>query len=270
VNPPAASGEDGSFVSEQDEALLIDPPPVVVPDDSDCDNVLDVTYRDFTEDHIDFEMDFAGDVVRLNLLEPTLDADGKPIFLDSVGCPPSAADPLACDNWETSGVTINGSESFDQWYRTVEGVNIEIQKELELTETPAGSGVYVYESTAFFPLAADEGFGVSPRNHDMMENFLFTTEIHLQFTYVAGQTFTFRGDDDLWIYINDKKALDLGSMHNVEEATINFDTQAASLGITPGALYRMDVFHAERHTRASNFRIETNIGCFRPAPPRVR
>jgi hypothetical protein len=26
----------------------------------------------------------------------------------------------------------------------------------------------------------------------------------------------------------------------------------------------MDIFHAERHTYASNFRIETNIRCFQP------
>jgi fibro-slime domain-containing protein len=26
----------------------------------------------------------------------------------------------------------------------------------------------------------------------------------------------------------------------------------------------MDIFHAERHTNESNFRIETNIRCFEP------
>jgi fibro-slime domain-containing protein len=90
------------------------------------------------------------------------------------------------------------------------------------------------------------------------------------FTYVAGQTFTFRGDDDMWIFVNDSLALDLGSMHIAWEGSIDFDEQATALGITPGGMYRMDIFHAERHTSDSNFRIETNIGCFRPAPPRVR
>jgi fibro-slime domain-containing protein len=28
----------------------------------------------------------------------------------------------------------------------------------------------------------------------------------------------------------------------------------------------MDIFHAERHTSQSNFRIETNISCFTPNP----
>jgi fibro-slime domain-containing protein len=26
----------------------------------------------------------------------------------------------------------------------------------------------------------------------------------------------------------------------------------------------MDIFHAERHTKDSNFRIQTNISCFEP------
>ena len=37
---------------------------------------------------------------------------------------------------------------------------------------------------------------------------------------------------------------------------------AAELGITRGNTYRMDIFHAERHTTASNFRVETTIECF--------
>lgn len=275
VQPPAGSGSpvvapivvgDGT---EPDD-VLIEGEPMPMPDDGDCDNVLDVTYRDFTEDHPDFEMSFAGDVVRLNLVQSTISAAGKPQFLDSIGCPPHHENPRVCGDWEPEMVTINSEQTFHDWYHTKDGVNIEIQKQLELLETSPGSAVYAFESASFFPLGPDEGFGVSPRNHHMNENFLFTTEIHLMFTYDAGQRFTFRGDDDLWIFVNDKLALDLGSMHHVEEGTIDFDAQADELGIRPGGVYRMDVFHAERHTSASNFRIETNIGCFRPAPPRVR
>ncbi len=268
AGPGAANGNAGV---DADEVLVADTPTSpAVSDDPDCDNVIEVTYRDFTEDHEDFEMSFAGDVVRLNLIDSTISPEGKPVFLDSIGCPPHHENPRVCGDWSPTGVSINSAASFNQWYNTVEGVNQEIQKELVLTETAPGSGTYVFESDRFFPLGPDEGFGVSPRNHHMMENFLFTTEIHLEFTYVAGQLFTFRGDDDLWIFVNDTLALDLGSMHNVESGTIDFDAQAAELGISPNGVYRMDVFHAERHTSASNFRIETNIGCFRPAPAGAR
>jgi fibro-slime domain-containing protein len=125
------------------------------------------------------------------------------------------------------------------------------------------SGVYVYSSNNFFPLEPTQGFGATPPNQG--RNFLFTTEIHLNFAYIAGQRFTFRGDDDLWIFINKRLALDLGSMHSEEEGTIDFDTRATELGINPGGVYAMDIFHAERHTSASNFSIETNIACYTPA-----
>ncbi len=272
---PVAQGPttpDGTaVVVEEDNILIVDPGEPIVQDDSDCDNILEVTYRDFTEDHPDFEMTFAGDDVRLNLIESDLDPDGKPVFLSADGCPIDRDSPRECANWDPMNPVLSTEENFDQWYHTVDGVNIELQKELELTETPPGSGVYVFDTDEFFPLGTDEGFGLTPRqNNHRGENFFFTTEIHLMFTYVAGQTFTFRGDDDMWIFVNDKLALDLGSMHIAWEGTIDFDEQATDLGITPGALYRMDIFHAERHTWDSNFRIETNIGCFKPAPPRVR
>jgi fibro-slime domain-containing protein len=50
-------------------------------------------------------------------------------------------------------------------------------------------------------------------------------------------------------------------MHMPISATIDFDAQAADLGIQPGGTYQMDIFHAERHTDFSTFRIETTIQC---------
>jgi fibro-slime domain-containing protein len=229
-----------------------------------CSSTLAVTYRDFSQMHPDFEMAFRGDVVRRQLLEPSLDMDRKPIFKGSVGCPAKMNVPLGCDNWTVSQPVIMSSDTFAQWYRTVSGVNIEFSKMLELKETPAGSGQYVFDSSAFFPLAPTEGFGITPPGNSLGQNFLFTTEIHVTFGYVAGQRFTFRGDDDLWVFVNGKLALDLGSVHSAAEGTIDFDGQAAALGIAPGNSYAMDIFHAERHTDASNFRITTNISCFVP------
>ena len=166
-------------------------------------------------------------------------------------------------SWTVTEPVIESRESFDQWYRTLDGVNLEIPKTLELTAT--GTGDYVFDSSSFFPLGPSEGFGIAPTpNHHLMSNFLFTTEIHVRFRYLAGQVFTFRGDDDLWIFVNGKLAMDLGSMHAAEAGTIDFDAQAASLGIVPGQSYDMDIFHAERHTLESNFRFETNISCFEP------
>lgn len=240
---------------------LIDPEELE-PSDS-CDSIIPVVYRDFSDAHPDFEMDFSGDGVRLNLIAPTLAADDKPVFASSMGCPARQGTQTCNTGYNPDRPVIGSALTFDQWYRDVPGVNIPFDKELMLTETPAGSGIYVYSSNDFFPLGPDDGFKVTPPNQG--KNFLFTTEIHLSFQYVGGQRFTFQGDDDLWIFINKRLALDLGSMHGQERGTIDFDAQAATLGIAVGRVYAMDIFHAERHTSASNFSIETNIACFEPA-----
>jgi fibro-slime domain-containing protein len=234
--------------------------------DNGCGTTLDVTYRDFNESHPDFERAFAGDVPRRGLVAPMLGGDRKPVFMDSIGCPALLTSPTACDNWQASNAVIESAATFAQWYNTTDGVNIELPKMLSLSETAPGSGQFGYSSMAFFPLGPSEGFGITPAGNDQMQNFLFTTEVHVKFGYVAGQTFAFSGDDDLWIFVNGKIALDLGSMHAAADGIIDFDAQAADLGITPGNTYNMDIFHAERHTRASDFKITTNISCFTPAP----
>ncbi|MEO6598823.1 MAG: fibro-slime domain-containing protein [Polyangiaceae bacterium] len=226
------------------------------------------------------------------LVMPTLGTDGKPVAftgmpdvmngtqvplgvgqqqraVSGVGCwtaanpnPTGVCGVGTCAPWTITPPTwsIQSGSTFAQWYTTTAGVNMEIPGELMLTETPAGSGVSVYDSTAFFPIDG-QGFGNTP---GQAHNYSFTTEIHVKFQYQAGQKFTFRGDDDLWIYVNNKLALDVGGQHQALEGTINFDAQAVSLGITVGSTYAMDIFHAERQTTDSNFRIETNIRCFEP------
>lgn len=166
-----------------------------------------------------------------------------------------------CQPWETAmpASEITTANSFYDWYRTdASGViNKELLGELSLDPT-----TQTFDSAAFFPLD-NAGFGNTP---GQSHNYHFTTEIHVKFTYVGGESFTFRGDDDLWIFVDGKLALDLGGLHQALKQTLRFDT----LGLVANTQYQMDIFHAERHTLESNFRVQTNITCFEPADPIIR
>jgi len=193
------------------------------------------TVRDFSASHPDMEYRIADD---LGIVQSNLGADGKPVY---AGTPTTA--------------TTNGQAAFDQWYRDVPGVNQSMSHSITLND-PDNDGVFTYADNTFFPidhlLLGNEG-----RSH----NYHFTYELHSQFTYVGGEVFSFAGDDDLWVFIDDQLAIDIGGVHPVRYGSVSLDT----LGLTVGDTYDFDLFFAERHTVKSNFRIDTSMVLTAPA-----
>lgn len=213
-------------------------------DAAPCSQLLKAVARDFRgwpgpngePKHPDFQN---GNQVQKGIAAEMLGADSKPVY----GLP--GPTPVS-----------TGAAEFAQWYRDVPGVNERFEIDIPLTPHPTRPGTFVFDNDAFFPLDG-RGFG----NQDQSHNFGFTTELHFEFPYRGGEVFTFRGDDDLYLYVNGLLAMDLGGVHGAMTATVDLDQDAAKLGITRGNTYRMDIFHAERHTSRSTFHIETTLQC---------
>ncbi len=192
---------------------------------------LNTTIRDFNDSHPDFESTIAFDP---GIVEATLGADGKPVYTGLAGNP-----------------TTHGQAAFDQWYRDVSGVNMSQSYAITLDNTiTADPNVYTFSDSSFFPIDG-QLLGNQGRSH----NYHFTLEMHTSFTYQGGEVFNFTGDDDLWVFINDQLVIDLGGVHGAMSGGVSLD----SLGLVSGEDYDFDLFFAERHTTASNFRIDTSI-----------
>ncbi|MDB5105454.1 MAG: fibro-slime family protein [Fibrobacteres bacterium] len=162
---------------------------------------------------------------------------------------------------------------FNEWY-TTRSPDINRAFFLDVNFTKDGN-VYKYDNQEFFPLDDDKVPSLKPqvpsvtttfghRQTGISEgvdlgkhNFGFTFEFHSRFTYKqgSGQQFAFRGDDDVWVFINDKLVIDLGGLHAAEFAEVNLDT----LGLADGKPYYLDFFFAERRVEASRLTITTSL-----------
>lgn len=202
--------------------------------DDECESVVEVTYHDFADEHPDFGCHMSGAGITYGLVLDTLDADRKPQYNPDIPAVTGGSNPM-----------ITSAETFAQWFHSVDGVNTTSTGTLPLVEDPPGSGVYKYESTDYVVVPGQGSF---------------TSEIHSEFVYEAGQVFTFSGDDDVWIFIDGTLAVDVGGLHTEETGSIDLDT----LGLTPGETYNIDMFHAERCYPVSVFKLQTSIDCFTP------
>lgn len=200
---------------------------------------------------------------------------------------------------------ITDGTSFGQWYNDVPSVNRGVEVAMRMVQDPRRPGIYQFVGSThpsgvtastreFYPIdglgfnapTAGGDFEAATTDQDAIvgdleddeitesHNYSFTVELHAQFTYQTGQHFDIlRSDDDLWIFVNNQLAVDMGGLHNPTSYPVTtfdnlLDDPSGTSGQTliPGKTYTFDVFFAERHTDVSNLVFETSID-LRPVAP---
>jgi fibro-slime domain-containing protein len=190
------------------------------------------------------------------IVADALGADGTPVYKH-----PGA-----------STLTTHGADAFQRWFHDVPGTNLHVDYPLPLT--PKGNGVYGYDSetdgvpynlaggtgNGFFPIDDGSPYQTAFGDQGFPHNYSFTMELHTVFTYAGGEYFQFRGDDDVFVFIDKKLVINLGGVHDPQPAQVSVD----SLGLTVGQTYPLDFFSAERHVYGSNIEFSTTLALQRP------
>lgn len=151
---------------------------------------------------------------------------------------------------------VNGRSSKDMVYYTA---NRDTTLHPFLPTT--GSTTFRQTNTPYF-----HDDGASERSAGSFEtqigrDYNFSMEGHGQFVFNTEDNlyFTFEGDDDVYLFINNKMVMDIGAAHSITKSTFNLNDYIKECGLKDGEMYDFDFYYMERHSYGSNIRIETNI-----------
>jgi fibro-slime domain-containing protein len=246
-----------------------------------------VTYYDYHSDGScpDFNSGTNPAITLPGMVQPQLDADGLPVRTDvllySWGLGkwfrpwPQSQRGQGSDFqrpvYTNGGRVLSGvnTVSYDTSYK-----NFVIQDSLTFNLVDNVNGVYQFQSATFFPLDG-RGFGADnptinwngqplDRNTNK-HNYSFALHLKKSFEVRRGLTFSFTGDDDLWVFINRQLVLDLGGIHTPVTGSFSLDALMPGLGLSEGDSAIIDVFYCERQAEGSDILITTNIISGTPA-----
>ncbi|MEK7394161.1 MAG: fibro-slime domain-containing protein, partial [Fibrobacterota bacterium] len=202
--------------------------------------LLAATVRDFDATHPAFEHS-AGNGAK-GMVLTTLGADGTP-------------QPSAIDTFQ--------NQTIYQWFHDIPAMNSTTCRDIPLS-LQAATGNYVYDDSYYFPIddfttladgSPNPRRNMATADDNQPHNFHFCLESHALFDYHKGQKFDFTGDDDVWVFINRKLAVDLGGVHGAQSGSVNLD----QLNLVEGNTYPFDFFFCERHTNQSHMKITTSL-----------
>jgi fibro-slime domain-containing protein len=216
--------------------------------------------------HPNFEVPTPSGRVVTNIVLDTLGSDRKPQYNSAV---------------ETTVSMTTNATDFDSWYHDSKYSKVVVDTLPLVQQTNGATVTFVYDHSGtyrngawttppFFPLD-DRGWALPPDGPEIPflekstdnanHNFSFTSEVRYWFAYQGGESLSFIGDDDVWVFVNGKLAVDLGGVHVASSGSITLDTttNGPKFNLTVGKIYEIVVFQAERRITQSSYKLTLGV-----------
>ncbi len=204
------------------------------------------------------------DGVALGMVQDTL-VNGLPARVDSLSYPWSECSAAhEIEKWFVPQVVATDAAGKEFTNAVCRDIDLVLDEEgfwlADISENNEDGGFFPIDNLEFLDSAKtvrnpkfdwDDQLTKNGKKH----NYSFAMKISAQFKYIKGQYFEFRGDDDVWVFINNRLVVDIGGCHNPVERAVDLDT----LGLIEGREYPFHIFFSERNANGSNFKMRTSI-----------
>ena len=204
------------------------------------------------------------DGVALGMVQDTL-VNGLPARVDSLSYPWSECSAAhEIEKWFVPQVVATDAAGKEYTNAVCRDIDLVLDEEgfwlADISENNEDGGFFPIDNLEFLDSAKtvrnpkfdwDDQLTKNGKKH----NYSFAMKISAQFKYIKGQYFEFRGDDDVWVFINNRLVVDIGGCHNPVERAVDLDT----LGLIEGREYPFHIFFSERNSNGSNFKMRTSI-----------